>query len=467
MSNEPSAPDPRASALPDARDGADVRVADVCVVGLGYVGLTLSAALAEAGLAVLGYERQAAVCARLDAGQPHLHEPGVERALCDHLGAGLRFTSELPDRLPPVVVLCVGTPADRGTGQPDLEQIAAAAEAVAARADADTLVVVRSTVPVGTCRGLVLPALRRAWGERHGDLPSDPAGGPQLAMCPERTIQGQALEELRRLPQIVGGVDERSAARAAALFGALGVRTVRVSSLEAAETVKLICNAHTDTIYGFGNEVALMAEALGLDALELIRAANLDYPRPDLCRPGYVGGACLTKDPYLLISSTAARGYTPPLIAAARQLNQSLPERSARRVLDRLAALGVRPAGASVFVSGFAYKGVPETDDLRGAPIWPVLAVLRGAVGRLRGHDFVLPPEAVAALGVEPVELAAGFAGADAVLLLNNHPAYRRHDVGLLAATLNRPAVLYDSWGVYRDAAPAIEGVEYLELGRG
>ena len=351
-----------------------------------------------------------------------------------------------------MVVLCVGTPVDPVTRQPDLGQLAAAAEAVAARAEADTLVVVRSTVPVGTCRSLVLPALRHA--------------SPQLAMCPERTIQGQALAELRNLPQSVGGVDERSAARAAALFGALGVRTVRVSSLEAAEMVKLICNAHTDTIYGFGNEVALMAEALGLDALELIRAANLDYPRPDLCRPGYVGGACLVKDPYLLISATAARGYTPPLVAAARRLNESLPERSARRVLDRLAALGVRPAEATVLVSGCAYKGVPETDDLRGAPVWPVLAVLRGAVGRLRGHDFVLPPAAVAALGVEPVELAAGFAGADAVLLLNNHPAYRRHDVAALAASLNRPAVLYDSWGVYRDAPPAVEGVEYLELGR-
>ena len=428
---------------------------DICVVGLGYVGLTLSAALAQAGLSVLGYERQAAVCERLNQGCPHLQEPGVEQALRDHLGAGLRFTSELPSELPPVVVLCVGTPFDPLTGAPDLEQVTAAVDALATRVTADHLVVMRSTVPVGTCRSLVLPALQRV------------CTGPRLAMCPERTIQGKALAELRNLPQIVGGLDERSAARAEALFRGLGVRTVRVSSLEAAEMVKLICNAHTDTIYGFGNEVALMAEALGLDALELIRAANLDYPRPDLCRPGYVGGACVTKDPYLLISSTAARGYTPPMVAAARQLNQSLPERSARRVLARLAALGVPAGGARVLVSGFAYKGVPETDDLRGSAAPPVLAVLRGAVGCLRGHDFALPPETLAAFGVEPVDLAAGFVDADAVLLLNNHPAYQRYDIQGLAATLGRPAVLYDAWGVYRDRPPSIAGVEYLELGRG
>jgi UDP-N-acetyl-D-mannosaminuronic acid dehydrogenase len=434
---------------------ASTTAPDVCVVGLGYVGLTLAAALAQAGLAVLGYERQEAVSAQLNAGRPHLHEPGVEQALRDHLGRGLRFTAELPDALPPVVVLCVGTPFDPQTGAPVLEQLTAAVDALAGRMTPDHLLIVRSTVPIGTCRGRVLPALQSA------------GAGPRLAMCPERTIQGKALEELRNLPQIVGGLDGRSAARAEAFFQLLGVRTVRVSSLEAAEMVKLICNAHTDTIYGFGNEVALMAEALGLDAAELIRAANLDYPRPDLCRPGYVGGSCLTKDPYLLIASTEARGYTPPLVSAARQLNQSLPARSVERVLARLAALGVAAESACVLVSGFAYKGVPETDDLRGSAALAVLAALRGVAGHLRGHDFALPPETLAELGVEPVDLAAGFAGADAVLLLNNHPGYRRYEIDRLAATLRRPAVVYDAWGVYRDHPPLPAGVDYLELGRG
>src|SRR5439155_923913 len=121
-----------------------------------------------------------------------------------------------------------------------------------------------------TRRTVVLPELVARWGRAR------------LAFCPERTIQGQALRELEELPQVVGGLDEPSRAAAEALFRRLTTRTVSVSSLEAAEMVKLINNCHTDLIYSYGNEVALMAERMRLDPLELIRAANLDYPRPDL-----------------------------------------------------------------------------------------------------------------------------------------------------------------------------------------
>src|SRR5205814_3816396 len=109
----------------------------------------------------------------------------------------------------------------------------------------------------------------------------------------------------------------------AALFARVTPHVVRVSSLEAAELVKLVNNCHTDLIYSFGNEVALLAERAGLDPLEVIRAANVDYPRPDLSRPGYVGGGCLSKDPYLLLDS--ARGRQPFLVGRARQLNEYLP----------------------------------------------------------------------------------------------------------------------------------------------
>ena len=160
-------------------------------------------------------------------------------------------------------------------------------------ARADTLVVVRSTVPVGATRAIVLPELAARW----------PA--PRLALAPERTIQGQALRELEELPQVVGGLDAASGEAAAELFSRLTRRVVRVSSLEAAELVKLVNNCHTDLIYGYGNEVALLAERFGLDPLEVIQGANLEYPRPDLAKPGFVGGGCLSKDPYILLSAAA------------------------------------------------------------------------------------------------------------------------------------------------------------------
>jgi UDP-N-acetyl-D-mannosaminuronic acid dehydrogenase len=159
---------------------------------------------------------------------------------------------------------------------------------------------------------VVLPELRAAWGD---DV--------KLVMAPERTIQGQALRELVELPQVVGGLDEASRRAGVEFFGGLAETVVEVSDLETAEMVKLSNNCHTDLIYSFGNEIALIAERHGLDPLEVIRAANVGYPRPDLAKPGYVGGGCLSKDPYIMIDS--AGDYRPYLVGQARQLNEFLP----------------------------------------------------------------------------------------------------------------------------------------------
>jgi UDP-N-acetyl-D-mannosaminuronic acid dehydrogenase len=302
----------------------------------------------------------------------------------------------------------------------------------------------------------VLPQLRRRVSE------------PLLAFCPERTIQGTALEELRVLPQIVGGLTEEAAQRAQALFGRLTPHVRVVSSLETAETIKLICNAHTDLIYGFGNQVALIAERLGLDADELITAANADYPRPDLSKPGFVGGSCLVKDPYLLTHSIQEHGLVAPMVMAARQLNESMPIAVAQRVLRHLCAQQANLSQVKVLLTGLAYKGQPETDDVRGSAVPAVLETLRGHEIQVVGHDFVVPPERISALGVAPVALEEGFAGADAVLVLNNHRKYLDMHLPDYLALMRRPGLLYDVWGIFQNQAErCCAGITYMRLGRG
>ncbi|MCY0944129.1 nucleotide sugar dehydrogenase [Streptomyces antarcticus] len=411
---------------------------DVCVVGMGYVGVTLTAALLSTGKRVLGYEANPAVASELSQGRLVLAEPGVEDLIRDRAADGtLHVTADIRGhRLPPVVIVCVGTPIKDGSTTPNLGHLTAATESIAAGIDENTLVIVRSTVPVGTSRNLVLPALRARVAE------------PLLAFAPERTIQGQALAELLSLPQIVGAVNESAAKLAADLFATVTDQVVPVSSLEAAELVKLVCNCHTDLIYGFGNEVALIAEKLGVDAMEVIGAANRDYPRPDIHKPGFVGGSCLTKDPYLLRHSLAGHGHVPELIGAARTLNESMPRRVGERVLAALWEAGCDPATATVLLTGFAYKGRPETDDLRGAPYEPLLELLRGRVGEIVGHDFAVPDERIAALGVRPVTIEEGFTGSHAVLILNDHLGYRDLDADDLIPRMAQPALVYDTWRV-------------------
>ncbi|WP_406397127.1 nucleotide sugar dehydrogenase [Streptomyces uncialis] len=419
---------------------------DICVVGLGYVGVTLAAALLTTGRRVLGYERNPAVAGELARGELRLAEPGVAEAVAEGVGAGtFAVTSDIDGAaLPPVVIICVGTPIETGGTTPDLSHLRSATESIADGIDDTTVVIVRSTVPVGTSRGLVLPILGRRTPE------------PLLAFCPERTIQGQALAEILSLPQIVGGLTDEATKRAADLFGTLTDEVVQVSSLETAELIKLVCNCHTDLIYGFGNEVALIAERLGLDAMEVIGSANQDYPRPTIHKPGFVGGSCLTKDPYLLRYSVAGHDHTPDLVTAARTLNESMPRLVGERVLAALRDQGQDPATARVLLSGFAYKGRPETDDLRGAPYEPLLEYLRGRVGEIVGHDFVVPPERIEALGVKVTGITEGFTGSHAVILLNDHVRYGDLDADGLVARMAAPAVVYDTWRVLPSSTKAM-----------
>ena len=437
--------------------------ADIAVVGLGYVGITVAAAFADRGVRVLGIEKRPEVVGLLRRGKCHIFEPGIDAVLKRTIGKRLHVTAEWPARLPEIVVVCVSTPANLETRTPDLRNITDTADELARRLPPDGLVIVRSTVPVGTSRKLVLERVRRA----------HPRAG--LAFCPERTVQGAALAELRSLPQVVGAIDDDSGARAAALFRRLTRQVVAVANPETAELIKLINNCHTDLLYAFGNEVALLARTHGVDPLEVIRGANQDYTvrtrgvavvRPRIAIPGYVGGGCLSKDPYLLLQSLGDRPPEKSLVFAVRELNESMPLRAAADVLRLLRGAGKDPSRSRVLVCGFAYKGKPETDDLRGTPATPFVQALRGRVGKLLGHDYKVAAADVAGFGVEPVRLAAGLARADAVVLLNDHPRYLRDLTPRRLAAARSPVVVYDSWRILRGTAvPALPQVRYAGLG--
>ena len=428
---------------------------DVAVVGLGYIGLVLAAAAARAGLRVVGVERNPVARAAIEDGHPVFFEPGLEELLTELPPGMLDVRERLDGVRASVVVLCVGTAYDHADGVPELSDVRAALGVALDAVDDDTLLIVRSTVPVGTCRADVLPRL------------AEVSATPMLAFCPERTIQGLALAEISALPQIVGGLDDRSVRLAVDFFGKVTGATVTVSSLEAAELIKLVCNSHTDVLYGFGNEVAFIADALNLSGREIIEAAGAGYPRPPIAQPGYVGGSCLVKDPYLLQASSAAAGYQPSMVLAARAVNERLPRYVADQVLAGLGRLGVPAGEAKVLVCGIAYKGRPETDDVRGAAAPLVAAELAPHVGHLVGHDPVVTPPAVAANGFEPVDLESGLDGAHALVVLTDHPSYRGLASAELLGRMHSPAVVVDVWGLLADPVGQLTGVDYRGFGCG
>ncbi|HGY92855.1 MAG TPA: nucleotide sugar dehydrogenase [Planctomycetes bacterium] len=418
------------------RLNTDFRVA---VVGLGYVGLTLSCVLAREGFLVHGIDVDPELIRGIREARPRFHEPGIPEILATHMERNLFAGEKLGQSSLDAVVLAVSTPVDDVTRRPRLGHLIAAVEGLAGHITSDTLIIVRSTVPVGTTTRILQPILRDML--RTNDI--------LLAFCPERTIQGQALREVKNLPQLVGGVNARSTEAARAFFERFCGRVVTLSSPEAAELTKLVNNAHTDVLYAFANEMAGYAERHGVDPREVVHGANFEYPRPDVAHPGFVGGGCLSKDPYLLLDATP--DSEPSLVRNARRINEELPRRVGRRIVEGLLSLGKNPSNSRVLFCGVAYKGTPPTDDTRGNPLEPILEAVGHRLGEKLAHDFQVSDARIRAMGVEPTSLSEGFESADAVVFLNNHRGYRELAASLpvLAAKSHAPLLFMDCWRIF------------------
>lgn len=435
----------------------------VVVLGLGYVGLTLALIMADSGYNVTGVDVDADRVEALRRGESYIHEVGLPEMLREYIGKNFRVRTDMPESAD-VFLVSVGTPvkAPPGGGRPapDLSYLKASCRMIAPLLRPGGLVTLRSTVPVGTTRGVVLAHLEELTGLKGGrDF--------HLAFAPERTVEGKAQAELRTLPQVIGGLDEDSAEAAVALFREITPTIVRVSSLEAAEMVKLINNSFRDLIFSFSNEVAQLSSKHGVDAVEAIKAANQGYPRDPvpLPSPG-VGGPCLTKDPYIFAAAASGLPVAQTLVEHGRHINESMHAFVADSVVDQLRALGKDPAACDVLVCGLAFKGRPETGDYRNSPSVEIAKLLLGKVGRVFGHDPVVKPEEIRGEGLIPADLPGGFSGMDAVLVLNNHASYEKMDVFSLARALRAPGILYDGWHVFRreDVLAACPCV-YMALG--
>ena len=426
----------------------------ICVVGTGHIGLPLAAVLADVGFEVIGYDTNDDYISRVNTtGAVDFREERLDELLARHLHKRLTLTST-PPAGQDVYVITVGTPLEPGTQRPSLDRIRLAVQRLAAGFGPDPLIILRSTVSIGTTRNVVLPEIRRHV-QRFG-----------LAFCPERTIEGKAIPEMQSLPQVVGGLDEESTARAEAFFTLITPKIVRVSSLEAAEMIKLINNTYRDLTFAFANEVALIAERMGLSAAEMIHAANVDYPRSNVAQPGFVGGPCLEKDALILIDSLKKIDFKPRVIEEARKINHALPNHVALRVIQELRGLRRASAHAKILITGFAFKGRPATEDVRGSAAIPLMRRLQSSRIEVWGHDFVTPEKVVADLGARACTLEEGFEGADAVIIMNNHPGYLSAGIPALARRLRAPALLFDSWGVFTpEAFRDVPGLHYGTLG--
>lgn len=432
----------------------------IVMVGSGYVGLVSGACFADFGHDVVCVDKAEAKIASLIAGQMPIYEPGLDALVAANVRAGrLQFSTDLKAAMQgaAAVFVAVGTPTRRGEGHADLSYVYAASREIAEAMDGFTVVVTKSTVPVGT-------------GDEVETIIRDVRPGAEFAVVsnPEFLREGAAIEDFKRPDRIVVGTEDiRAQAVMSEIYRPLHLNQgpLLFTSRRTSELIKYAANAFLAMKITFINEMADLAEAVGADVQDVARGIGLDnrIGRKFLhAGPGY-GGSCFPKDTLALVKTAQDFGSPVRLIETTVDVNTRRKTKMAEKVI---AAMGGSVDGKRIAVLGLAFK--PNTDDMRDAPSLTILPALQKAGAQISAHDPVAMDAARPLLqGVEFADtpyLAAH--QADAVVLITEWDAYRALDLNRLMQQM-RGRIIVDLRNVYRPEQMQALGFTYQSIGRG
>jgi UDP-N-acetyl-D-mannosaminuronic acid dehydrogenase len=389
----------------------------VCVVGLGYVGLPTAAILASRGFDVLGVDVNAETVALVNQGKVHIVEPDLDILVN---GAVARGKLKAATRPAPAGAFIIAVPTPFvDDHKPDLSYLKEAAKSIAGVLEKGDLVIIESTLPVGTTEALC------AWlAKARPDLRFPHQAGSeadvQVAHSPERVLPGRVLMELAQNDRVIGGVSPLCAERAEGLYRRFVNGECLITTACTAELVKLAENSYRDVNIAFANELSLVCDRLGLNVWDVADLANR-HPRVDILKPGPgVGGHCVAVDPWFIIDS--APGETP-LMRAARAVNDAKPAHVAARIL---AAAAEFPA-PRIACLGLSYKA--DIDDLRESPAVEIVRILatqgKGDILVVEPHVRHLPECLETLDRVTAVDLDRALEAADVVVLLVDHKPFK------------------------------------------
>ncbi|WP_084174731.1 UDP-glucose dehydrogenase family protein [Afifella pfennigii] len=429
----------------------------IAMIGTGYVGLVSGVCFSEFGFDVTCVDKDAAKIEALNRGEVPIYEPGLSELMVKN-AARLTFSTDLAVAVEEadVVFIAVGTPSRRGDGEADLSYVYAAAREVAAAMRPGTIVVIKSTVVVGTTR-----EVKRIIAEAAPDKDFS------IAANPEFLREGAAIEDFLRPDRVIVGVeDERGEQALKTLYRPLNLRQTPIvfTSLENAEIIKYAANAFLAMKITFINEIADLCEAAGGNVQDIARGIGLDnrigakFLHPG---PGY-GGSCFPKDTRAFAALARRLGSPVKLIETTISLNETRIASMAERVV---AAMGGSVEGRTIAILGIAFK--PNTDDVREAPALTLIPALQAAGASIRAHDPEARESAAPILSsltwcASPYEAAEG---ADALVIMTEWNEYRALNLTKLSE-LMRGNVVVDLRNIYPLEEIAPHRFDYHSLGR-
>lgn len=419
---------------------------NICVFGLGYIGLPTASTFATHGLQVVGVDVNSQVVHTLRDGGLHIHEPGLRTLVQAALGSGNLVISEQAQPAD-AFIIAVPTPfyADK---RADMRAVTAAAEAIVPHLRPGNLVVLESTSPPRTTVDVVAPILARSRLVPGADF--------YLAYSPERVLPGQILRELIENARVIGGLNQASAEAGRDLYAVFVRGEIVLTDATTAEMVKLMENTYRDVNIAVANEFARLADRFGVDVWEAIELANR-HPRVNILRPGPgVGGHCISVDPWFLVE--AASDLTP-LIRAARMVNDGQPG----YVVELVRRAAGQLNGCHIAALGLAYK--PDVDDLRESPAIEIVRLLAEAGARVVAYEPYKPNANIPGISCV-VSLQEALQDADLALLLVGHTALKGIQPAQ-AAALMRGRLVVDAVNAWQSAPWTQAGFHLYRLGVG
>jgi len=405
----------------------------VGIVGLGYVGLPLAVAFAEAGCDVVGVDVDVRRVESLRDGDSYIEDvpSGALRAVTGRIRPTTRYSRLARTD---AVLLCVPTPLTPNR-EPELTPLLDATHALADVLQAGQLVVLESTTYPGTTRERVVPILEESGLAAGHDF--------HVGFSPERVDPGRTDYTMRTTPKVVGGLTEACGDRAEELYSLVCDQVVRVGSPETAELTKLLENIFRSVNIALVNELAILADRMGIDIWEVVDAASTKpygFMRFDP-GPG-MGGHCLPVDPFYLAWRAREYDLSAEFIELAGKINQQMPYHCVGKIERALNSVGKAPRGSRVAIVGVSYK--PGIGDIRESPALKIMDLLAARGADLRYHDPYVP-ELRGGLELGSVELEAAIEDADVIVIVTAHPEFDP------ASVVDGPAPVVDLRGVTRD----------------
>jgi len=408
----------------------------VAVYGLGKMGLPLAAVFADCGAKVIGADVDQDVVDSINRGECHVvGEPGLAELVSKNVAAGrLSATSELirAAEMADVMVILVPTFLDAGN-KPDMSIVRSVCEQIAQGLVAGDIVIQESTVPPGTTRDMILPVLEGS-GLKLGEF--------GVAHCPERTLSGQAITDITEsYPKVVGGLDDASTRAATAIYSVINSNgVIPVSDAATAEAVKVFEGLYRDVNIALANELAVVCDEIGIDAIEAFEVANTQ-PYSHIHMPGCgVGGHCIPVYPYFITKTVKS---DTRLLTAAREINDGMAGYTVDLVRQGLEEVGVALKDANVLVMGVTYRG--GVNETRCSPSISIIRLLdEECRGDVFAHDPMLLDDVsrYGAVAVNDLSAVERDVLIDAVIVATDHSGFKEFDWSELGGRMRHRVIV-------------------------